>query len=353
MRLLKRKKALFVGFPLMLIVFALAYYQLFYISTEVNSGIFKPDRTFIGHTAPVWAARFSPDGKLVASGSVDSTVRMWERDNGQVIHVLKHPIGVTNLAYSSDGKFLATSCYDGIIRIWDAGTGSLVKTLGTNGGTVWSLAFSPDGKTIVSGGEDKLVKLWDVQSGKFIRSLGGHTLNIWCVKFSPDGSKIASGSFDSTLKIWDVANGTLLKTITEHTEAIVDLAFNHNGETLATTSDDKTIRLWSTSDFRLIRTMKVPEHVQAVAFSPDDKYLVTGGRDKPMMGEFLQNIFGDSNFNKGVSARFWDIKSGTLMQTFRRQANDVNDVDYSSDGKWLVTASADNTVQLWRLTKNM
>ena len=99
--------------------------------------------------------------------------------------------------------------------------------------------------------------------------------------------------------------------------------------------------------------MEVPEHVQAVAFSPDDKYLVTGGRDKPMMGEFLQNIFGDSNFNKGVSSRLWDIKSGVLMQTFRLQANDVNDVDYSSDGKWLATASADNTVQLWRLTKNM
>jgi WD40 repeat protein len=116
---------------------------------------------------------------------------------------------------------------------------------------------------------------------------------------------------------------------------------------LASTSDDCTIKLWSINDSRLLRTMSVPEHVQAVAFSPDDTRLLTGGRDKTQPGELLQNIFGDSQFNKGVSARLWDVETGTLLQTFTQHSNDVTDVAYSHNGKWMATASADKTVALW------
>ena len=97
--------------------------------------------------------------------------------------------------------------------------------------------------------------------------------------------------------------------------------------------------------------MKVAEHVQAVAFSPDGKRLMTGGRDKPMVGEFLQNIFGDSKYNTGVSARLWEVETGKLLQTFSMHGNDVMDVAYSHDRNWVATASADKTVELWRINK--
>ena len=90
---------------------------------------------------------------------------------------------------------------------------------------------------------------------------------------------------------------------------------------------------------------------KAVAFSPDDKRLITGGRDKPMIGELLQEIFGDSKFNPGVSARLWDIETGTLLQTFSKHGNDVMDAAYSNNGKWIATASADKTVELWQLNR--
>jgi WD40 repeat protein len=129
-----------------------------------------------------------------------------------------------------------------------------------------------------------------------------------------------------------------------HTEAIVDIAYNNSGSMLASTSDDKTIRLWNMPDGKLIRTMKVAEHIQAAVFSPDDNRLVTAGRDKPMTGEFLQEIFGDSKFNKGVSMRIWDVQTGGLLQTSAEHANDVNDVAFSKDGLWIASASNDKTV---------
>jgi WD40 repeat protein len=134
-------------------------------------------------------------------------------------------------------------------------------------------------------------------------------------------------------------------------EMIFDKHRDHDGKLLASTSDDKTIKIWNVAEQELIRTMKVPEPVQAVAFSPDDKRLMTGGRDKPMIGEFLQEIFGDSKFNPGVSARLWDVGTGKLLQTFTKHANDVMDVAYSYDGKWIATASADKTVDIWELKK--
>ncbi len=174
---------------------------------------------------------------------------------------------------------------------------------------------------------------------------------MWSVKFSPDNSLLASASFDFSFKLWNAADGKLVWDNKEHKETVVDIAFSHDGKMLASTSDDKTIKLWNVAERKLIRTMKVAEHVQSVAFSPDDKRLMTGGRDKPMIGEFLQEIFGDSKFNPGVSARLWDIETGTLLQTFSKHGNDVMDVACSNNGKWIATASADQTVELWELIK--
>jgi len=190
-----------------------------------------------------------------------------------------------------------------------------------------------------------------VETGNLLHKLQGHKRIVWSVKFNPNGEQVASSSFDYSFKLWNVGDGKLVWDNKEHKETVVDIAFSHDGKLLASTSDDKTIKLWAVAERKLIRTMQVAEHVQAVAFSPDDKRLMTGGRDKPMMGEFLQVIFGDSKFNPGVSARLWDVETGALLQTFSTHANDVMDVAYSHNGKWIATASADKTVALWELNK--
>jgi WD40 repeat protein len=215
---------------------------------------------------------------------------------------------------------------------------------------VWSLSFSPDGKTIASCGEDSTIKLWNLESGQVQQIFRGHTRNVWDLKFSPDGNTLASGGFDKTIRIWNVKDGKQLRVLTDHTEAVVALAFSADGQKLVSTSDDKTIKVWNTNNWSLTYSLEVPEHNQAAAFSPDNKLLVTGGRDKTMLGEFLQNIFGDSRYNKGVSMRLWDAQTGKLLQTFSEHGNDANDVAFSPDGKWIASASSDKTVMLWQLS---
>lgn len=339
-----------LSFLLLLIFGYLGYYQLWHHSKELNANIYTFKRTLNSHQSDIWTVKFSPKGNWLASGSVDSTVHIWDIESGNIILTIKQPNGITYLDFSPDGNHLATASYDAKVRIWKLPEGVLEKELIAHAGTVWSLDFSPDGKKIASCGDDTTVKIWNVESGQIMLTLQGHTRNVWDVKFSPYGASLASGSFDKTLRVWNVSDGKLLRVLTNHTDAIVALAFSHDGQKLVSTSDDETIKLWATNDWELIYSLHVPEHNQAADFSPDDKLLLTGGRDKTTLGEFLQNIFGDSEYNKGVSMRLWDAESGELLQTFAKHGNDVNDVSVSPDGKWIASASSDRTIGLWRLS---
>jgi WD40 repeat protein len=344
-----RKQKIWLAFSILLLflIALLAYYQFFYKAKEINSNIFKVDKIIAAHHGEVWVARFSPAGNLIASGSVDSTVKIYDY-HGNIIHNLQHPAGVTSLNFNHDGSHIITGSYDAVVRLWDVTNGTLIKTFKGHTGTVWSVAFSPDGKTIASCSEDKTIKLWDAETGTCIKIMKGHALNIWSIKFTPDGSKIISGSFDKTIKIWNAVTGELIRTISGHTEAIVDVAVSADGQTIASASDDKTIKLWRVSDGKLLHTLQGgDEHVQGLAFSSDGKRLISSGRDKPVIGEFLQNFFDDSKYNKGVSMRLWDLENLTVIQTFEQHANDVNDVAFSLDDKWIVSASSDKTVCLW------
>lgn len=338
-------------YALVLLVIPVAtglYYQLFYKAPEV-AGSVRLERRYTYHQHIVTAVQFSPDDQWLITGSVDSTVQVRDRNTGALVHLLHQPQGITFLDLTGDGRRLATASYDGTVRIWSLADRTLLHTCKGHRGTVWTVAFSPDGRWVASAGDDTIIRIWDTATGQLVYSLKGHRLIPWSVRFSPDGTTLASASFDHTIKFWDLKKGLLRHEIRSHTQAVVDLAYSHDGTLLASTSDDKTIKLWNTSDISLVRTMEVPEHVQAVAFSPNDSLLLTGGRDKPMIGELLQEFFGDSHYNPGVSARLWQTSTGKLLQTFDLHANDVTDVAFSHDGRWMATSSADKTIALFRV----
>lgn len=337
-------------FVLAVLVAFLAWFQFFYQSKRVNSGI----ATFAGkyeHEHVVTAVRFSNNDSFFVTSSADSMVRIFSRVNGRSLGIIHQPCGVSYMDLSPDCQLIATGGYDSLVRIYKVSDGSLLHSFPGHQGTVWTVAFSPDGKLVASSGDDAVIRIWDIEKGKEIKNLPGHTRIVWSVKFSPEGNYLASSSYDFTFRIWDLRTGNVTWDNHSHKETVVDLAFSHNGNSLVTTSDDKTIKSWDWKNHRLLKTMSVPEHVQAVAFSPDDKWIITGGRDKPLVGEFLQTVFGNSEMNKGVSARLWNIETGELLQTFSSHSNDVQDVAFSHDGKWIATASADHSVEIWKIGK--
>ncbi|HKS40040.1 MAG TPA: protein kinase [Blastocatellia bacterium] len=332
----------------------------------------KVTATFDGHISAIHSVAFSPDGRLLATGSIDRTTKIWDISSGGLIANIKgHEGEIFSVAFSPDGKTLATGSNDFTARLWDIATVSGFAII-KDKGRICSLAFSPDGKTIVSSLFSSLINnLWDVGSGKqlgkieeprisqsvaFSRdgkrlaigyidgtlklldattyqeatSFKAHTKNISSLVFSPDGQMLVTASFDKTVKLWDAATRQLLRTIAGHDERLSAVAFSPDGELLATASHDRTEKLWDVKTGRELATIR--GHVKVVlslAFSPDGKTLATGGAD-------------------GI-VKLWDVGAWLERATFTGHAGHVNSVAFSPDGKRLATGSDEGLVRLWDL----
>jgi WD40 repeat protein len=126
--------------------------------------LLPPVRTLTGHIAWVWSVSFSPDGSLLASGSVDKTIKLWRVSDGSLVRTLKGFLGfVSSVSFSPEGSLLASGNFDGTIKLWRVSDGSLVRTLTGHTGAVMSVLFSPDGSLLASGSVDKTIKLWQVR----------------------------------------------------------------------------------------------------------------------------------------------------------------------------------------------
>jgi serine/threonine protein kinase len=162
--------------------------------------------TLKGHANTVRSVAFSPNGKRLATGSGDRTVKLWDATTGQELATLKgHGDWVNSVAFSPDSKRLATGSEDQTVRLWDAVTGQELTTLKGHGDAVSSVAFSPDGKRLATGSADRTIKLWDTATGQELTALKGHAGPVSSVTFSPDGKRLATGSGDHTVMLWDAA----------------------------------------------------------------------------------------------------------------------------------------------------
>ena len=175
------------------------------IETGIEKQVFG-GHIVLGEPTVLLSVSFSPDGKTIASGGRDGTVRMWDVETRVALmwNYTKDAISVDSLSFSPDGKTIASGDWHGTVRMWDAQTGIEIRRFIGHTDWVVSLSFSPDGKTVASGGRDGTVRMWDVETGIEIRRLIGHTGQINSVSFSPDGQTIASGSEDGTVLLWRV-----------------------------------------------------------------------------------------------------------------------------------------------------
>jgi WD40 repeat protein len=228
-----------------------------------------------GHEAPVRTVSFSPDGNLIASGSDDNTIKLWEVKTGKLIRTLPdNGLGVKTVAFSPNGHLLAS--VNETVKLWEVQTGICRPIKG-----VKAIAFSPNGQILATGGPNETIKLWEVSTGKELISLKRHLSHVAAIAFSPDGRTLVSGSEDKTLKLWDLNNGEARRTWKSHDQSVCSIAFHPNGEFLASASADKTIKLWNTEMEHELCTLQGHDcMVNSIAFSPDGRTLATASNDK-------------------------------------------------------------------------
>ena len=305
------------------------------------SGATLQETAFTESFDPPWSVATSSNGYYWAMGSRRGGARVW-RDDGKMLDLAwqAHTAAVQALAFSPDEHILATGSWDGTLKLWNLENRTLsggqvsLRWLGQHTGSIHRLVFTADGRLLASGGDDAAIRLWDVSTGKLLQTLSCQSSVVYALAWSPDGRMLASGSFDGSIHLWQtqgaeaVLLGTATHILTGHSGPVWSVAFAPDGRTLASGSFDRTVKLWDVECFEERETLgghTAP--VNAVAWSPDGSLLASGGRDQVIW--------------------LWDSERGSYHTALHGHSAVVHDLAFLPDSRSLLSGSEDGSLRVW------
>jgi WD40 repeat protein len=288
-----------------------------------------------GHRGAVTGVAFSPSGERIVSGGADGTVRLWNVANPRRLavrlptYLSGHGDAVTAVAFGPDGQRVASASRDGTVRLWSPENGQQLCCLQDRGNLPTCLAFSPDGRQIATGAEHGPVRVWDLGSGRLLARLTGHDRGVNAVAFSPDGLHIVSGGSDGAVRLWDAGAAEQPASVRNpagYPSVAGVWAFFPDGSRFVT-AGMQTVQVWDATNGRqLVRfeSPPGPSGVRSVTISPDGQRIASMG-------------------DQGHPVRLWDVAGDRHIADF----NEVDSLAFSADSQRLVTGSFDGTVRVW------
>lgn len=293
---------------------------------------------------PVRSTIFSPNGALLALGSA-RRIEIWEvatiwnpkiKLKSPLTTLTTLPSEVISMAFSPDGKQLASGSLNGAVRIWDWSKKTSPKSLPSHSKSVQSILYSKDGQFLISGSLDKTVKVWDLKTGKLSREWS-EEFGVERVTLSPDGETLAVSVTGGQIKLRNWKNGKLIRSIGKYTTSVSDLAFSPDGKMLAFSphsapgsSNHNQICFWDLEGNQLKSCLKGhTDRVTSLAFSPKDGHCLVSGS------------FDDS-------VKVWRVTNRELAYDSRENSKRILSIAFSPDGRSIVRGSGDGSAKILR-----
>ena len=289
------------------------------------------NRTLKGHKNSVSSIAISRDGRLLVSGSIDQSIKIWNIQESIIKETLKgHKGAVISVIISADNSFIVSGSDDTTVMLYRISEPKNQIIFRGHVGTVTAVALTSEDSFIVSGSRDRTIKIWEIPNPEAVSTLTGHTGYIMSVITSPDQQHILSGSEDKTIRVWSFRERSLVGVLHGHEDIVRSLAMSADSRFIVSGSEDRTIRVWDAQELRQIRLLTGHERtVNSVFVDPKTRYILSGSKD--------------------CSVRLWSFQEGSEEHKWTMHKDGVNSVKMCAVSGLIMSASEDSTINIWSL----